>query len=94
MTIDERYASRLTLAELAGIAHVSPFHLVRTFKQQIGLSPHAYLNQVRIRRAKELLQRGASPAEAALSVGFYDQSHFGRHFKRTVGVSPARFAAQ
>jgi AraC-like DNA-binding protein len=91
-TIDARYASRLTLAELVGVAGVSPFHLVRTFTKAFGLPPHAYLNQVRVRRAKELLHRGVSPAQAALAVGFFDQSHLGRHFKRTVGVSPARFA--
>ena len=89
--IEERYASRPTLAELARVAGASPFQLVRIFKKTFGLPPHAYLNQVRIRRAKELLQGGARPATAAISVGFYDQSHFGRHFKRTVGVSPARF---
>jgi AraC-like DNA-binding protein len=91
--IDERYSSRLTLAELARVAHASPFQLVRVFKKELGLPPHAYVNQVRIRHAKELLRRGMPPAEAAITVGFYDQSHFGRHFKRTVGVSPARFAA-
>jgi AraC-like DNA-binding protein len=90
--IDERYSSRLTLAELARIAAASPFNLVRIFKKEFGLPPHAYVNQVRIRRARELLLGGVSPATAAISVGFYDQSHFGRHFKRTVGVPPARFA--
>jgi AraC-like DNA-binding protein len=89
--IEERYASRLTLAELAHAAGASPFHLVRIFRKELGLPPHAYINQVRIRHAKDLLEAGVSLAAAAVSVGFSDQSHFGRHFKRTVGVSPARF---
>jgi AraC-like DNA-binding protein len=79
------------LAELARAAGASPFHLVRIFRKELGLPPHAYINQVRIRHAKDLLDAGVSLAAAAVSVGFSDQSHFGRHFKRTVGVSPARF---
>jgi AraC-like DNA-binding protein len=90
--VEENFAARLTLAEIAQVAEVSPFHLVRILKKELGLPPHAFLNQVRVRRAKELLKQGVPPAEVAISVGFCDQSHFGRHFKRTVGISPACFA--
>jgi AraC-like DNA-binding protein len=90
--VEEHFAAHVTLATLARVAEVSPFHLVRIVKQELGLPPHAYLNQVRIRHAKELLRQGVPPADVAMSVGFCDQSHLGRHFKRTVGVSPARFS--
>jgi AraC-like DNA-binding protein len=91
--IDVHFASRLTVAELADHAGTSPFQLVRIVKAELGLPPHAYVNQVRVRRAKELLAAGVEPARVARDVGFCDQSHLGRHFKRTVGVSPARYAA-
>jgi len=90
--VAEHFAERITLADLARVAEVSPFHLARVVKRGLGLAPHAYVNQVRIRHARVLLARGGAPAEVALAVGFCDQSHLGRHFKRTVGVSPAQFA--
>jgi AraC-like DNA-binding protein len=90
--LEENFATAIGLTELAAVAEVSPFHLVRIVRKELGLPPHALLNQVRIRRARELLIQGMATVDVALAVGFCDQSHFGRHFKRTVGVSPARFA--
>jgi len=84
----EHYPTNVTLDELAAHVHLSPYHLLRTFKSAFGLPPHAYLNQLRVQRAQTLLRAGLPIAEVALQVGFHDQSHLTRHFKRVVGVPP------
>jgi AraC-like DNA-binding protein len=85
-------ADAVTLAELAAHAGISPFHLLRTFHAAVGMAPHAYLTQVRVAQAKALLRGGQSVAQVAALTGFPDQSHLTRHFKRSVGVAPGRFA--
>jgi len=74
--------------------HLSPFHLARLFKQVLGVSPHQYLIQVRVNSARSLLSAGSgerSLAEIAAAVGFADQSHLTRHFKRITGITPRQF---
>jgi AraC family transcriptional regulator len=75
------------------LAHVSPYHFARLFKHSTGLPPHQYVIACRVERAKELLrERDRLPlADVAAEVGFSSQSHFTRHFKRLVGVTPRRF---
>jgi AraC-like DNA-binding protein len=80
------------LAELAAAVGSRPFSLVRAFRTATGLPPHAYLNQVRVRRARVLLGDGLRPADVAARVGFADQAHLTRHFKRVVGVPPGAYA--
>lgn len=84
----------VSLAALAALAGVSTFHVVRLFQQATGLPPHAYLTQLRVRRARELLAVSLPIAEVAMAAGFYDQAHLTRHFKRIVGVPPGHFARQ
>ncbi len=89
--IHENYPSDLSLADIAGAAHLSTYHLTRVFKKSTGVSPHQYLVQVRVNSARSLLTAGAgdrSLAEIAAAVGFADQSHLTRHFKRVLGVTP------
>jgi AraC-like DNA-binding protein len=86
-------ARDLSINELAACAGLSPFHFVRCFRKATGLPPHACLTQLRLDQARRLLSGGKSPAEAALAVGFYDQSHLIRHFKRTYGITPGQYAA-
>lgn len=88
----DNYEQNVALKELAQLTEMSTFHLIRSFNKEIGLSPHAYLTQVRVRRARELLQHGAAPVQAAADVGFYDQSALNRHFKRIYGVTPGQYA--
>jgi AraC-like DNA-binding protein len=64
------------------------------FKREVGLTPLAYRNQVRLGHARRLLLRGAPAADAALAVGYADQSHLSRQFQRVVGVSPGRYTRQ
>lgn len=67
---------------------LSPFHFIRRFKLEMGLTPHKYLMQYRLSLAKRLLNSRFSIAEAAQAAGFYDQSHLDRCFKKSVGLSP------
>ena len=79
------------LTELAQIARLSTYHLIRAFRAEIGLTPHAYLVDVRVRRARDLLRVGQAPAEVALGVGFADQAHLTRAFKSRIGVTPGAY---
>lgn len=89
--LDERYAESVSLGQLARLAGLSAYHLNRSFRRKIGIPPHEYQLQVRILKAKSFLRRGRSISETAFLVGFVDQSHFTRHFKRSVGVTPGQF---
>jgi AraC-like DNA-binding protein len=90
--LESRYGEDVTISAVADVAGMSRVHATRQFTSAYGLPPHAYLNQVRIRHAKELLLEGVSAADVAADVGFVDQSHFTRRFKRSVGVSPLAWA--
>ncbi len=80
--------STAVLAEVSGLA---PYRLHRLFERSYGLPPHRYLLQARMERAKRLLAAGSRPAQVAAELGFADQSHFGRHFRRWTGISPSRY---
>jgi AraC-like DNA-binding protein len=81
----------VTLQTLARLAGLSAFHLCRVFREAVGMTPHAYQTQVRVRRAKSLLRAGLPITLAAAEAGFYDQAHLTRHFKRIVGLTPGRY---
>jgi AraC family transcriptional regulator len=85
--------AELSLDHLAAVAHMSPYHFARLFKNSTGLPPHQYVIARRVERAKELLRdRERLPlAEVAFEAGFSSQSHFTRHFRRLVGVTPGQF---
>lgn len=86
--IRRHYARRISLAQLCDCAGLSRAALLRAFAREKGITPYRYLEAVRIDRAKQLLQQGVPPAEAALRTGFSDQSHFTRYFSRLIGVAP------
>ncbi|AXY57310.1 AraC family transcriptional regulator [Acinetobacter chinensis] len=80
-----------SLTELAEYVSLSPWHFLREFKKHTGLPPHAWLIQVRLHKAQKLLKQGQGIALTAQHLGFSDQSHFNRHFKKAVGVTPSQY---
>ncbi|MEA5505793.1 AraC family transcriptional regulator [Halotia wernerae UHCC 0503] len=88
------YASDISLDTLAAIAGLSRFHFCRIFRKEIGVSSSAYQTQLRIAQAKKLLVQGFSITKVAAATGFYDQSHFGWHFKRQIGVTPGAYVSK
>lgn len=90
--LHDHRTENVSLAELAAVSGLSPYHLTRVFTAGVGLPPHAYQLQLRIELAKRLLLAGRSVTDAGHEVGFFDTSHFTRHFKKHVGVAPGRYA--
>lgn len=84
-------ADKLTLEDIACQAAMSPYHLLRIFRDATGVTPHAWRTQRRISHARELLAGGMPFAEAALATGFTDQSHFSKVFKQYVGATPSQY---
>lgn len=90
--LDAEYIRNVSLSELASACGLSPFYLARAFVAAFGLPPHAYLHALRVARAKQLILSGKPLSEVAGSVGFCDQSHLNRRFRRIVGVTPGQYA--
>lgn len=90
--LDSRACDDVRLSEAAALLERSVPYLVRSFTREFGLSPYAYVLGRRIDTARTLLLGGAAPADVATAVGFYDQAHFTRHFKRHTSVTPAAYA--
>jgi AraC family transcriptional regulator len=83
---------RVTLAELADVARLSPFHFSRAFRAATGLPPHRYQMRLCVERAKVLLEGSDKPiSEVAVEVGYANQSYFTQLFQAEVGTTPARY---
>lgn len=80
---------QLSIEQMAQTAYVSKYHFIRSFKQSVGLTPHQFQIQNRIRKAQRLMNDVESITEVALTTGFCDQSHFIKHFQKHVGLTPA-----
>jgi AraC-like DNA-binding protein len=91
--IEDNFADRITLRQLEQVTGCSSFAIMRAFRRGFGMTFHAFLMATRIAHATRLLSEGESAAVTALLVGFVDQSHFIRHFKRLLGTTPKRFLA-
>lgn len=90
--IQANYARPITLNELAALESLSRYHFLRSFRNQVGMPPHTYIENYRIAVAQRLLARGLPLAQVAVDVGFSSQSHFTRRFRQTLGVTPGRYA--
>ena len=92
--LKSHYAENVSLSQLASVADLSRFYLLRVFRSQMGVPPHEYQTQVRITHARKLLRKGYSILDAALETGFFDQSHFSRNFKRITGRTPGKYLSE
>jgi AraC-like DNA-binding protein len=86
------YSRKVTLRELGSTFGMRRPALVRAFTREVGMPPHAYQTLLRVVRARELIASGQSLSDVSVAVGFTDQSHLTRHFKRLVGITPGRYA--
>lgn len=89
--VHERHAERLTLPDLAAAAGMTQFQLIALSRARLGMTPHAYLTQVRLGEACRRMRRGEPIAGAAVAAGFYDQSALAGHFKRCYGMTPLQY---
>lgn len=90
---EARYDADLSLAELSELAGLPRHHLIRAFRRETGLTPHAFLIDIRVRRARDRLRLGEAPGDVAAATGFCDQAHLTRAFKARLGVTPGAFRA-
>jgi AraC-like DNA-binding protein len=89
--IERNFTDAIYLEELAALAGLSVCRFVTVFRRQVGLTPHRFICHRRIGYAKLLLRDGVPMALAASEAGFFDQSHFSRHFKNICGITPGRY---
>lgn len=93
--IDGNYTQRITLQSLSAKTYVSPYHLQRTFRKVMDVSPVQYVTEIRIRAAKHLLQTSPLPiSDIAKQTGFGSGSRFSFVFSQTVGIPPTAFREQ
>ena len=93
--IDAKLAEKIKLADLANLLNMSQFHFGRMFKQSMGISPHKYVIQQRIERAKNLLtQNDLAVIDIALDCGFNSHSNFSKQFLKVMGMTPKTFRSQ
>ncbi len=91
--IDAHLSADIQVAELARQVNLSPHHFSMLFKQAMGVSPHQYVLQKRIEEARRQVAAGQLRlSEVALNLGFSDQSHFSRAFRKMTGTTPTRYA--
>lgn len=81
----------MTLTRLASLCDISRFQLIRRFSREVGMTPHAYLLQSRVRLAKKLLAQGKRTVDVALMAGFSDQSHLTHAFQKQTGITPGQY---
>ncbi len=83
---------QISIAELAELCRLSPFHFARAFRHSLGRPPHGYVTARRVERAKELLSDlRLGLLHAAAAVGYESGSHFAKIFRRSVGLTPSDF---
>lgn len=91
--LTNHFSDSLSLDSLAKDLYISKYYLIRKCKRNLGLTPHKFHLQNRIRKAQDLLFTNKSVTMASVNTGFYDQSHFDKVFKNIVGISPTEYLA-
>lgn len=89
--MEQHFADRIYLDQICRYAGLSKSTLLRAFTKSKGVTPYSYLENIRIGKAKKLLEQGVPPIEAALQTGFSDQSHFTNYFNRFIGLAPGLY---
>lgn len=89
--IDDNFREPINLDGLAECVGMTRFSLAKQFRRHVGVSPYRYVCQVRVRQAQFMMEQGQRPTEVASEVGFFDQSHLARHFKRLCGMTPRQY---
>lgn len=89
--IENNISSKLTLSKIANELGFSPYHIIRVCNQDFGLSANAYIVNKRVHRAKKLISDGVDISQAAIEVGFYDQSHLTNVFKKVFAITPKAY---
>ena len=89
--MEAHFTDNFSIHDLAEVCNLSPFYLIRAFRASTGVPPHVYQQQIRVRRAKELMAQGYSATFAAQETGFVDQSHFSRRFRQITGMTPGQY---
>lgn len=89
--LDENYATPPDIEVLSSATSLSSRHFIRLFKSEMGMTPHRYINQLRINAARRMIGKGGSLIWIAHELGFSDQSHFSKTFSKLLGVSPLRY---
>ena len=92
--IDKHFSEEINLDKIANKALVSKFHFIRLFKKYYGRTPNQYLQEVRIEKAKKLLQKGNSMDEVCNAIGFASKTSFIALFKKKTGKTPMVFQNQ
>ncbi len=90
--LEDRFAEDVRLEHLEAEIGLSRFYLVRRFRAEVGMPPHAFQLAMRLDRARVLIAEGMALADVASRCGFTDQSHLTRHFRRATGVAPGAYA--
>ena len=91
--LEANFHEDLSLSDLSELTGVGRFALLRQFRREVGIPPHGYLTQVRLREARRQLLAGRSPALVAAEVGFVDQSHLIKRFRRAFGITPGQYVS-
>ncbi|MEM1386408.1 MAG: AraC family transcriptional regulator [Pseudomonadota bacterium] len=91
---EDEAADLLSVGDLAALSGLHPAYFSRLFTARLGLPPHAYRIDRKVQHARRRIAAGAALADVALDLGFADQSHLNRHFKRRFGLAPGAYARQ
>ena len=90
--IEQHASSDINLDTIAGNAFFSKYHFIRIFKRCYGRTPYQYLIEVRLQKAKQLLQSGLSVSDTCVSVGFTSPTSFASLFKKITGLTPGAYS--